>query len=144
MEAMAQSGNPSGAFSVVLPMLGILLFLAALVAMICAISFLFPGPVWIPLWNLNPAGYETFHHLGWRAVAFLLAMATISGTTATGLWMCRRWAWWSAMMLFAANAIGDLVSFMSTSDVLRFGAGIAVTAGFVVLLMLPLVRRSLR
>jgi hypothetical protein len=141
---MARSGDTSGAFSVILPTLAFLLFVAALVALTCAASLLLPGPVWIPLWNLNPAGYEVFHRLGWIAVAFLFAMAIISACTASGLVMRRRWAWWIAILLFAANAAGDLLSFTRTNDTIRFGSGIAIASGFVLLLISPSVRRSLR
>jgi hypothetical protein len=48
-----------------------------------------------------------------------------------------------AVLLFLVNGAGDLVSLIRTDDVLRFGSGMAIAAGFILLLSLPPVRRDL-
>jgi hypothetical protein len=141
---MAQSGNPPGALSVVLPTLAAMLFVAALLAFSAAVALVFPGPAWIAFWNLNPAAWESLHHLGWNAVVLLLVLGCIAGPASIGLMLHRRWAWWIAILLFLINAAGDLISLIRTNDTLRFSSGIAIAAGFVILLCLPRVRSSLR
>ena len=142
MEAVAQR-DTAGAFSVVLPTLAALLFLAALIALVTGLALLLPGPAWIPMWNLNREAFDSFRRLGGVAEAFLLALAIIAAAAAVGLLMHKRWAWWIALLLFAANGAGDLVSMVRTHDVVRFGSGVFIAAGFIFLLALPPVRRTL-
>jgi hypothetical protein len=141
MVAMAQF-DTSGAFSVVLPTLAAMLFLAALVGLVAALALLFPGPAWIPMWNLNREAYESLHHLGRIAEVFLLGVGSIAAGAAAGLLMHKRWAWWIALLLFAANDAGDLLSIVRTHEIVRFGSGVVIASGFIVLLVLPPVRRS--
>jgi hypothetical protein len=142
MEAMAQRANPSGAFSVVLPTLAALLFLAALMALFTGLTLAFPGPRWIPLWNLNRDAYDSFHRMGWIAVIVLVTVACIAGVAAVGLALHKRWAWRIALLLFVVNGTGDLVSAVRTHEAARFGSGVLIAAAFVILLTLPQVRRS--
>lgn len=142
METMAQNSNPSGAFSVVLPTLAALLFLAALIALVTGLALAFPGPMWIPMWNLNREAYEGFHHMGSAAEGFLFLLAILCAAAAIGLLLHRRWAWWIALLLFVTNGAGDVISLVRTGEVLRFGSGAVIAMAFVLLLMLPPVRRT--
>jgi hypothetical protein len=134
----------TGSFTVVLPTLAALLFLAALVALITGLALAFPDPMWKPMWDLNREAYVSFRRIGTASEVFLFSLAVVSGAAAVGLLLHRRWAWWVALLLFAVNGAGDGVSLMRTGDVLRFGSGLLIAGGFVVLLLLPPVRRSLR
>lgn len=139
-----QPGNPtSGSFTVVLPTLAALFFLAALVAALTNLALLFPSPMWMPMWNLNPDAYESFHHLGWIAVLGLFCLACVSAMTGAGLLLHKRWAWWIALIMFAMNGAGDVISLLRTHELARFGSGVLIAAGFILLLVLPPVRRSL-
>ncbi|HWE86594.1 MAG TPA: hypothetical protein VG267_16750 [Terracidiphilus sp.] len=140
---MTPSTSTSGAFSVVLPTLAALLFLAALVALLTCLALLFPSPIWMPMWNLNPDAYETFHRLGRIAELALFCLACISAAAAAGLLRRKRWAWWIALVMFAINGAGDIVSVLRTHQLIRFGSGVLIAAGFIFLLVLPPVRRSL-
>ena len=144
MKAMAQANAQSGAFSVVLPTIAAMLLLAALVALVIGIALAFPDPMWKPMWDLNREAYVSFRRIGAAAEIFLFSLAVVSGAAAVGLLLHRRWAWWVALLLFAVNGAGDGVSLMHTGDVLRFGSGLLIAGAFVVLLLLPPVRRSLR
>lgn len=139
---MAQ-GGPSGVFSVVLPTLGVLLFLAAIIAFITGFALLFPGPIWAEFWSLNPEAYRSFHRLGTTAEAVLFALGIVAAVTATGLLRRERWSWGIALLLFAVNGAGDFISLLRTEELLRFGSGVLIAAGFIALLLLPPVRRSL-
>jgi hypothetical protein len=139
---MARVDPQPGAFSVVLPTLAAMLFLAAFIAFLTALALAFPGPTWIPFWNLNREAYESFHRLGWIAIAALLVLGCLAGTAAVGLMGRQRWAWWIALLLFAGNGAGDLISLIRVGEVIRFGSGVVIASGFIVLLLLPRVRRS--
>jgi hypothetical protein len=144
MKTMAQANAQSGSFSVVLPTIAALLMLASLVALVTGFALTFPGPLWDPMWNLNSEAYESFRRIGIASELFLFTLAFISGATAVGLLLHRRWAWWIALLLFAVNGAGDVMSLVRTGDMLRFGSGVLIAGGFVLLLLLPPVRRSLR
>ena len=141
---MTHSESTGTSFSVVLPTLAALLFLASLVALVTGLALMFPDPIWAPMWNLNREAYESFHRIGTTSEVFLLSLAFVSGAAAVGLLLHRRWAWWIALLLFAANGAGDVVSLVHTGDALRFGSGVAIASGFVVMLLLPAVRRTVR
>lgn len=143
MNELSQRSSSAGGFSVVLPTLGALAFLAALVASLTGLALAYPSPTWMPMWNLNPQAYEAFHRLGRAAEIMLFIVACLSAITAVGLVLRRRWAWWLALLGMAANGAGDLVSLVLTHQFVRFGSGVLIAAGFIVLLALPQVRRSL-
>ena len=95
------------------------------------------------MWNLNPEAYETFHRLGWIAEVLLFGLGCLSVVTGLGLLKRKRWAWWFAIVGLAGNGAGDLISMILTHEIVRFGSGVLIVAGFVFLLALPPVRRSL-
>jgi hypothetical protein len=59
----------------------------------------------------------------------LLSVGTFCA--AIGLLRRRRWAWWFAVILFAINGAGDLVSFVVTGDWLRSASGVVISLAFV-------------
>lgn len=140
---MAQTNKTSASFTVVLPTLAALLFLAALIALLTALALLFPSPIWLPMWDLNPEAYQTFHRMGRTAEVLLAVLAGLSAVTGVGLMRRKRWAWRLALLGMTANGAGDLVSLLVTRQFLRFGSGTLIAAAFLLLLALPPVRRSL-
>jgi hypothetical protein len=135
--------SPPNSNSAILSTLAVFAFFAALVAILTAIALVFPGPFWTPMWNLNPEAFQTFHRLGRIAELLLFVLACASSVTGVGLLRRRRWAWWLAFLGMAANGIGDLLSMVLTHQLVRFGSGVLVAAGFILLLALPPVRRTL-
>jgi len=110
------------------------LFFATAIATVVGISLLFPNPLLDQLWKLNPEGATLFHSIGRMSGLFLLALG--GGTLAAGFGLLRgrRWAWWFAVLLFAINGAGDVVSYFIVHDLLRSVAGVAVSAIFVYVL----------
>ncbi|MGH9591956.1 MAG: hypothetical protein ACRD5L_02615, partial [Bryobacteraceae bacterium] len=139
---MAQISGNSGSFSVVLPTLGALAFLAALIAVLTGLALAFPGPRWTPMWNLNPQAYEAFSRLGRPAEILLFGLAGLCIVTGAGLIQRKRWAWRLALLGMGANGAGDLVSLVLTRQFFRFGAGVLIAAGFIFFLTLTPVRRT--
>jgi hypothetical protein len=102
------------------------LFLATVIAFIVGTSLLFRNPLMDRLWQLNKPGAAAFRAMG-RIAGVLLFLLGI-GTFAAGLGMLRgrRWAWWFAVIPFAVNGIGDIVSFIVTGDRLRSASGVVI------------------
>jgi hypothetical protein len=111
------------------------LFFATAVAVVVGVSLLFPNPLLDQLWKLNPEGAVLFHSIGRISGLFLLALG--GGTLGAGFGLLHRraWAWWFAVVLFAINAAGDVMSYFIVYDALRAGMGVGVSSLFLVLLL---------
>ena len=112
------------------PIVAGFLFFATAIAAVVGISLLFPNRLLDRLWELNKPGAALFHAMGRVSGVLLLALG--AGTFAAGLGLLKRqlWAWWFAVMLFAVDACGDVVSFFTTGDALRSATGVAVSFVF--------------
>ena len=115
--------------------IAVFLFLATLIAAIVGLSLLFPNPLLDRLWELNKQGAALFHSIGRISGFFLLALSCSTFAAARAMLQGRRWAWWFAVVLFAVDGTGDLVSYCIIHDVLRAIAGILVSSIFIALLL---------
>jgi uncharacterized membrane protein (DUF2068 family) len=123
------------------PIVAGFLFAATAIAVVVAISLLFPNPLLDRLWELNKPGEAAFRAMGRFAGVPLLALAVAMALAGRGLLRSRRWAWWFAVVLFIVNGCGDIVGFFATRDWLRSGSGVAVAAAFAIALTRSRVRR---
>jgi hypothetical protein len=112
----------------------IFLFFATGIAAVVGISLLFPNPLLDRLWQLNKPGATLFHAIGRVSGFFLLALGCGTLAAALGLLRSRRWAWWFAIVLFAINGAGDIVSYFLVHDALRSVTGVMVAVIFLYLL----------
>jgi hypothetical protein len=62
----------------------------------------------------------------------MLAVGTAGA--AVGLLRGRKWAWWFAVVLFAINGCGDLVSLFWTKEMLKSGSGVLIAGAFLIAL----------
>jgi hypothetical protein len=106
------------------------LFAATVIAAIVGYALLFPGELLGWLSQFNKPGIYAFEELGRRAGLLLLMLACGTAAAAIGLLRARKWAWWFAVVLFAVNGCGDLLSFFITRDALRSGSGVLICAMF--------------
>lgn len=120
----------------------VFLFLASAVAVVTGISLLFPSLNWNWLWDLNRPAYTAFHRLGRLPGVLLLVVAAGAFIAANGLLRRRRWAWWMAVALFAANGLGDLAALLLRGEVIRGGSGVLIAGAFLFCLTRPRVRRQ--
>jgi len=118
-------GKPTAVLVVV-----VFLFLAAAIALLVGASLLFPNPTMDWLWQLNRPAEKAFRALGPASGILLLLLGIALFRAATGLLHGKRWAWWFAVVLFALNGIGDVVSFMVTGDWLRSASGVMIALAF--------------
>jgi len=88
----------------------LILFFAAVMALIVAVSTLIPGTPLDILWTLNnslPPGFKSTA-LGIAFGVFILFLGLILLFTVWGLPKGRKWAWWITVIIFVANGLGDI------------------------------------
>jgi uncharacterized membrane protein (DUF2068 family) len=110
------------------------LFLATAIAAVVGISLLFPNPLLDWIWELNKPGASLFHSVGRISGVFLLALGIGTLAAGFGLLRGRQWAWWFAVVLFAIDASGNVVSWFLIHDALRTAAGLLVSTAILCLL----------
>ena len=123
-----------------IPVVAAFLFVATAIATVVATSLLFPGPLLDWLWKFNPPASAAFHAMGRMAGVLLLALGVGTCAAGAGLLRGRKWAWWFAVLLFAIDATGNVVSWWATGDWLKSVSGVAVSSAFLYCLMRPGVR----
>jgi uncharacterized membrane protein (DUF2068 family) len=111
-------------------MVAAFLFAATAIAAVAGCSLIWPNALLDRLWELNKPGAAAFRNLG--AIAGLALLLLGAGTLAAGagLLQGKRWAWWFAVVLFAIDGAGDVVSLVVTADWLRSAAGMAICSAF--------------
>jgi hypothetical protein len=123
------------------PVVAAFLFGATAIAAVVGTSLLFPNTLLDRLWELNKPGAAIFHAIGRIAGILLLLLGAGTFAAAVGLLQHKKWAWWFAVVLFAIDGSGDLVSGIVTRDWLRSAAGVAISAAFLYSLSRFRVRR---
>jgi len=122
------------------PIVAGFLFAATVIAVVVALSLLFPNRLLDRLWELNKPGAAAFRAMGRASGLLLLALGIGTAGAGVGLLRRKRWAWWFAIVLFTVNGCGDVVGLVATHDWLRSGSGVAVAVFFVYALTRPPVR----
>jgi hypothetical protein len=117
------------------------LFLAAGVAAVVGYSLLFPNPLMDRLWELNQPVAAAFRPLAKTMSVFLFVVGAGTACAAAGLLRGRKWAWWFAVLLFAADACGDALRLFITGEIWKSAAGVFVSCGFLYLLCRSDVKR---
>ncbi|SPE33633.1 conserved membrane hypothetical protein [Candidatus Sulfopaludibacter sp. SbA3] len=119
----------------------VFLFAATAVAAAVGASLLFPNRLLNWLWELNKPGAAAFRTVGRVSGVLLLLLGAGTFAAALGLLQRKRWAWWFAIVLFAIDATGNVVSLILTRDWLRSASGMAISAAFLYVLTRSRVRR---
>src|SRR5215510_12733190 len=109
---------PANARPVGLTVIACFLYMATAIAIVVGASLLFPNPLLDRLWKLNPAGAAVFHAIGRVSGLFLLFLGCSTFFAARGLLRGQRWAWWFAVVLFALDITGNVISFFLVHDAL--------------------------
>jgi hypothetical protein len=117
------------------------LFLASVIAAVVGTALLFPGPLLDRMWQWNKPGAALFRSIGPISGAFLWALGIAVFAAAIGFLRARRWAWWFAILLFAVDGSGDVISYFATHDLLRTVLGASVSGAFLIALTRTDIRR---
>ena len=126
--------------SIGISIVAIIFFFLAILSLIIGISIIIPNTPLDVLWALKnsfPPGFK-YTTAGMAFGYFLVILGLIILYTGWGLLKCRKWAWWLAVIMLAANGISGVVSLALGN----FGEifGIIVIAGFLFYLTRPGVR----
>jgi isoprenylcysteine carboxyl methyltransferase (ICMT) family protein YpbQ len=123
--------------------IGLFLLVAPLILVVSAISLLVPGTWLDQIWVVNETGYnQMLPYRGLVATGFL-ALSVVIGLAGIGLLSGRKWGWWLTIIVFAANAIGDAVRFL-TGDILGGSVGLVVVGLLLLYLTRPKVKDFFR
>jgi len=106
------------------------LFAATAIAAIVGWALLFPGELLQWLAQFNRPGMAVFQTLGRWTGILLLILACGTASAAIGFLHAMKWAWWFAVVLFAVDGCGDLISFFITGELLKSASGVAICSVF--------------
>jgi hypothetical protein len=101
----AQVSRPFGITALI-----IFFFAATGIALVTAISLLFPHGFLESIWKLNPRARISLGAIGVWAPLLFFVVAVACATAAIGLWRGARLGYWIAIAILTINAIGDLVN----------------------------------
>ncbi len=108
-------------------LVSIIVFIAAVLAFMVGVSTVFPGTPLDVIWGLKnsfPAGFRS-SLAGLIFGYFILLLGLIMVYAGWGLLKGKKWAWWTILIIFALNGIGDAIS-------LVFGGGIDSVSGILI------------
>ena len=92
------------------------------------------------MWVVNETGYrQLVPFRGLVGIGFL-ALGVVIGLAGIGLLNRRKWGWWLAVFVFAANGIGDVVRFLM-GDILGGIIGLVVACLILLYLTRPKVKQ---
>ncbi len=107
--------------------IGLFLLVAPVILVVSAISLLVPGTFLDQIWVVNETGYrQMLPFRGLVGIGFL-ALGVVIALAGIGLLKGRKWGWWLAVLVFAANGIGDGIRFL-LGDFLGGSIGLVVVA----------------
>jgi hypothetical protein len=109
-------------------LVAIIMFIAAVLAIIIGISIIIPGTPLDAIWNLKnsfPPGFKSTI-IGIIFAYFLIILGLIMLYATYDLTKGCKWAWWITIIIFTVNGIGDAVS-------LAFGGGFNGITGIIII-----------
>jgi hypothetical protein len=105
-------------------------------ASLAGTTLVWPGSALDHAWALNPRAYRELVPLGWKAgVPFLLLGATLFAAV-VGWFRRRLWGWRLAVVLIAAQVIGNTVNLL-LGHVAEGVSGVVVAGALLAYLLLP-------
>lgn len=84
--------------------------LGGVIALVAAVSLLFPDSALESMWRLNPRARLEFRNLGLWAAAIMLAVSVSCAASAVGLWRGARWGHVVALGMLAVNLVGSTLN----------------------------------
>jgi hypothetical protein len=81
-----------------------------------AVMLLLPGSPLDVLWRINPHAHEGFLTMLHWAVVLMSAVCFACAVAALGLWRCRPWGYWTAIVILSMNVLGDTINSLLRRD----------------------------
>lgn len=115
---------------------------ATMMALVVSAALLFPTRAFDALWRLNPEARSAFQSMGKLSSLLLFVVGIVAGAAAFGVHRRRGWGWWLAILLFAADAAGNVIGIVMRREFVRSGFGLLITGGFLFYLVQAHIRRK--
>jgi hypothetical protein len=122
--------------------IAIIVFIAALLALIVGITIFVPGTPLDMIWSVKnsfPAGFRSSIS-GIFFGYFIVILGLLLISAVWGLLKGMKWAWWVVLVVFLINGIGDVVSVVS-GEGLSGISGILIISLFIIYMTRPNVRK---
>ena len=108
---------------------------------VAGFTLLVPRTPLAGIWSMKPGEYRQLMDFAPVAGTGFFALSALMAASSIGCFHRKRWGWLLAVLLFAANAMGDAARAIS-GDLAAGLVGVFVAGAVLVLLFLPAVRRS--
>jgi hypothetical protein len=133
---MISSSNPNRTLGITA--LAVFFLFGTLMSGLTAVMLAFPASPLQPLWKLNPRAHEGLHAMGLWAVLLMVVVCLACAAAACGLARCKRWGFWTAVVILSINIAGDSANAVLAND---WRALIGIPIGGLMLLYLSSKRR---
>jgi hypothetical protein len=121
--------------------IGIFLFFGAVMASLAGTTLLWRGTVLERMWTLNPTAYKQLVPFGASAGVLFLLLSVALAVAGTGWFKRRLWGWRLAVVIIAAQLVGDLVNVLR-GDVVRGAIGVTIAGALLFYLLRSEVRAA--
>jgi hypothetical protein len=109
---------------------------------LAALALSFPGSGLDVIWRMNPTAEASFAEMGAWAEPLMAAVCVACAVSAIGLWRGARWGQRTALVVLAAQLVGDLGNVAIRGD-LRTLVGLPIGGAMIAYLLSRRVRRYL-
>jgi hypothetical protein len=116
-------------------------FIAAFIALIVGVSTIIPGTPLDVIWTLRnpfPTGFRSTI-LGMIFGFFILILGLLMMFAGWGMLKGMKWAWWTVLIIFIVNGIGDAISLV-LGGAINGIFGILIASAFIYYLTRPHVK----
>ena len=120
----------------------VIVFIAALLALIVGITVIIPGTPLDMIWTLKnsfPTGFRSSSN-GIIFGYFILILGLILISAVWGLTKGMKWAWWVVLIIFLVNGIGDAISIVFGGGFNGI-SGVLIVSVFIIYLTRPNVKK---
>jgi hypothetical protein len=120
----------------------IIVFIAALLALIVGITIFVPGTPLDMIWTLKnsfPTGFRS-SSTGIIFGYFIVILGLILISAVWGLLKRMKWAWWVVLIVFLINGIGDVISVVFGGGINGI-SGIIIISAFIIYLTRPNIKK---
>lgn len=120
----------------------VIVFIAALLALIVGITIFIPGTPLDMIWTLKnsfPTGFRS-SSAGIIFGYFILFLGLILISAVWGLIKGMKWAWWVVLIVFLVNGIGDAISIVFGGGFNGI-SGVLIVSAFIIYLTRPNVKK---
>jgi hypothetical protein len=114
--------------------IGVFLFFGAIMASLAATTLLWRGTQLDRVWVLNPTAYAKLASFGRTIGLLFLLLGTVLLAAGIGWFRRRLWGWKLAVVIIAAQVLGDAVNCIR-GDLVRGGTGVIIAGALMLFLL---------